>query len=89
MALQIGNAGPAPEEISARIEHAIAGAIPDAAITVSARGPGHFEIAVESPVFGGKSRVQQHQIVYGAIAPLMSGHNAPVHAIDKLECRVP
>ena len=89
MALQIGNVGPSPEEIAGRLEEAIASAIPGAEIDVSARGPGHFEIAVGSALFAGKSRVQQHQLVYGAIAALMSGQNAPVHAIDKLECRIP
>lgn len=89
MALQILNQGPPPEEIVAQLEQVIAEAIPGAEIAVSARGPGHFEIAVTSTAFEGKGRVQQHQLVYGAIAGLMSGQNAPVHAIDKLECRVP
>ena len=89
MALQILNQGPPPEEIVTQLERAIADALPGAEITVSARGPGHFEIAVAASAFEGKGRVQQHQLVYGAIAPLMSGQNAPVHAIDKLECRVP
>ena len=39
--------------------------------------------------FEGKSRVQQHQLVYGAITDLMSGTQAPVHAIDRLECATP
>jgi stress-induced morphogen len=89
VALQILNQGPPPEEIVVQLESAIAGSIPEAAIEVTAKGPGHFEIAVTSDAFEGKSRVQQHQLVYGAITELMSGQNAPVHAIDKLECRVP
>jgi stress-induced morphogen len=44
---------------------------------------------VVSAAFEGKSRVQQHQLVYGAIADLMAGAQAPVHAIDKLDCRIP
>jgi hypothetical protein len=28
-------------------------------------------------------------MVYAAIAPLMAGDAAPVHAIDRLDCRVP
>ncbi len=87
MALQIRGVGPAPEEIAAQIEHAIVGAIPDAAINVVPGGPGHYEISVVSPIFEDKSRVQQHQLVYGAISHLMSGPQAPIHAVDRLDCR--
>jgi stress-induced morphogen len=87
MALQIVNQGPPPEVIVGQIREAIAAAIDGAEITIDPRGPGHFEITVVSGSFEGKSRVQQHQLVYGAITELMSGPNAPVHAIDKLECR--
>lgn len=89
MALQILNQGPPPEEIVGKLREAIAGSLGGAEIEVEARGPGHFEISVVSELFAGKSRVQQHQLVYGAIAELMSGAQAPVHAIDRLECRVP
>ncbi|MEZ4290456.1 MAG: BolA/IbaG family iron-sulfur metabolism protein [Myxococcota bacterium] len=89
MALQIINAGPAPEEIAGKIEAAIAGAMPGAQIEVRPQGPGHFEISVTDASFEGLSRVKQQQRVYGSIADLMSGANAPVHAIDRLECRVP
>ena len=87
MALQIINSGPDPEEIAGKLHEAIALAIDGARIDVAARGPGHFEITVVSELFEGKSRVQQHQLVYGAITELMSGPQAPVHAIDRLECR--
>lgn len=89
MALQIINAGPDPKEIADRIRKAIAEAMPDAVIEVRPQGPGHFEIVVTDAAFAGKPRVRQQQLVYGAIAPLMSGPNAPVHAVDRLECRVP
>jgi stress-induced morphogen len=89
MALQILNQGPPPEEIAGKIRDAIAGAIDGAEIDVSSRGPGHFEIRVVAGAFEGKSRVQQHQLVYGAITDLMSGTQAPVHAIDRLECTTP
>jgi acid stress-induced BolA-like protein IbaG/YrbA len=42
-----------------------------------------------SDVFEGRNRVQQHQLVYAAITDLMSGVQAPVHAVDRLECRTP
>ncbi len=87
MALQIANQGPPPEIIVEQIREAIAAAIEGAEITIDPRGPGHFEITVVSGAFEGRSRVQQHQLVYGAITDLMSGSAAPVHAIDKLECR--
>jgi stress-induced morphogen len=33
--------------------------------------------------------VQQHQLVYRAITPLMTGDAAPVHAIDRLQTKAP
>ncbi len=89
MALQILNQGPPPEEVADRIREAIAAAVEEAVIEVRPRGPGHFEITVVATAFEGKSRVQQHQIVYGAITELMSGPQAPVHAVDRLDCRTP
>lgn len=89
MALQIINAGPAPADVAAQIRAAIAKTLPEAVIEVRPQGPGHFEIDVADPIFAGKSRVKQQQLVYGAIAHLMSGANAPVHAVDRLDCRVP
>ena len=88
MALQIINAGPPPEVIAEQIRAAIAEALPAATIDVRPQGPGHFEITVTDSVFDGLSRVKQQQQVYGAITELMAGPNPPVHAIDRLECRV-
>ena len=51
--------------------------------------PGHFEIEVISAAFAGTSMVQQQQLVYGAIADLMAGDDAPVHAIDRLVTQTP
>ena len=75
------------ERITRDLESAIAGAIPDGRIEVRNISPGHFEIDVVAPVFDGMSRVKQQQLVYGAIAPLMRGDPAPVHAIDRLTTR--
>lgn len=83
----IGQGGVAETEEAIRA--AIREAIPDGEIAVESGGPGHFEIRVTSPVFAGQSRVKQQQLVYGAIAHLMSGANAPVHAVDRLECVAP
>lgn len=89
MALQIINAGPNPDDVAEQIRKAIAEALPEAAIEVRPQGPGHFEITVTDAAFAGKPRVRQQQLVYGAIAHLMAGPNAPVHAVDRLDCRVP
>ena len=89
MALQIINAGPPPEEIAERVRQAIAGALPEATIDVRPQGPGHFEISVTDRSFEGLSRVKQQRLVYGAITELMAGPNPPVHAVDRLDCRVP
>ena len=89
MALQIINAGPNPADVAEQIRRAIAEALPAATIEVRPQGPGHFEIAVTDVAFAGKPRVRQQQLVYGAIAHLMSGPNAPVHAVDRLDCRLP
>jgi acid stress-induced BolA-like protein IbaG/YrbA len=86
MALRIlGAADGVPEQI----ESAIRGALPDAQVTVTAGGAAHYALAVVSEAFRGKSMVQQHQLVYRAITPLMAGDAPPVHAIDRLTTKVP
>ncbi|MEE3329444.1 MAG: BolA family protein [Myxococcota bacterium] len=89
MALQILNAGQEPEDVVAKLRGNIEAAIEGADVTVTAAGPGHFEIRVVSSAFENLNRVKQQQLVYGAITDLMSGQNAPVHAIDKMECVTP
>ncbi len=89
MALRIQNSPydtePLAEELRARIEREL----PGSRARVRCTSTGHFEIEVECAAFAGLPRVRQHQMVYGAIAPLMAGETAPVHAVDKLDCRVP
>jgi stress-induced morphogen len=88
MALRV----PSPPDPAATVQalrEAIAGAIPDAEIEVAATSPGHFTITVASQAFEGRTRVQQQQLVYRAIAPLLAGDAAPVHAIDRLQTKVP
>lgn len=77
------------DTVPARIEAAIRDALPDAKVEVRAGGAAHFEVSVTSEAFRGKSMVQQHQLVYRAITPLMAGNAAPVHAIDRLTTQVP
>lgn len=89
MALQILNSGPEPEQIREQLRESIQNALPGADIEVRGASPGHFEIRVRSEAFAGKPTVRQHQLVYAAIAHLMSGDAPPVHAVDRLECRIP
>lgn len=72
-----------------QIRSAVLTAMPEATVRVLAGSPGHYELSVTSEAFRGKSRLQQQQLVYAAIAPLMKGDGAPVHAIDRLETLLP
>ena len=89
MALQIQSAPGKPADTVRELSRAIAEALPGAEIHVQDRGPGHFEIRVVSDAFEGLTRVRQQQLVYAAIAPLMKGDAAPVHAIDRMVTRTP
>ncbi len=52
-------------------------------------GGGHFQIVVTSAAFTGKSMLESQRLVYSAIAHLMAGDMAPVHAVDSLKTRTP
>lgn len=62
------------------IERLIKQAIPDAKVTIEdLRGDGdHYAAFVVSPSFTGKSRVQQHQMVYKALQGRMGNE---LHAL--------
>lgn len=75
--------------VAAQIRDAIAAQLPGAVILVTPGNPGHFGISVTSEEFRGKSRVACQRLVYKAIAPLMEGDRAPVHAVDQLETKTP
>lgn len=62
------------------IEELILSGIPDAAVTISdLRGDGdHYAAHVTSSAFKGKSRVQQHQMVYEALKGRMGNE---LHAL--------
>lgn len=64
----------------AEIEALIKAALPDALITIEdLAGDGdHYAASVVSESFRGKSRVQQHQIVYAALQGRMGGE---LHAL--------
>jgi len=70
------------------MKSAIEEKMPGATVSVSGGG-GHFEIEVISEMFEGKRLVQKQRLVYSAIAHLMAGNNAPVHAIDRMICKLP
>jgi acid stress-induced BolA-like protein IbaG/YrbA len=89
MALRIINAGPDPEKTLQQIHQSIEGAIPGAAVEARCASPGHFEIRVTSEAFADLPKLKQHQMVYGAITAMMTGEAAPIHAVDRLECRLP
>ena len=38
----------------------------------------HFQALVVTPMFDGKSRIEQHKMVYAALGELMNG---PIHAL--------
>ena len=70
------------------LREAIERQIPDSRADVNGGG-GHFNIEVTSPVFAGKNMLESQRMVYGAIANLMKGDRAPVHAVDSLKTRTP
>jgi len=63
------------------IKHRIEAAIPDASAEVEdwTGGGDHFRATVVSPAFSGKTRVQQHQMVYAVFGAEIGG---PIHALS-------
>ena len=77
-------------QIEETMKAAILEKIPGASVQVGpGSGGGHFTVAVVSPVFEGKSMLESQRLVLGAIAHLMKGDGAPVHAVDKLTTKTP
>ena len=70
------------------IRDSIVNAISGANVDVFGAG-GHYSITVVSPVFAGKGLLESQRLVYAAIAHLMKGDSAPVHAVDGLKTRAP
>jgi acid stress-induced BolA-like protein IbaG/YrbA len=65
-----------PEQIKGWIEGGLA------CEHVEVQGDGHhFEAVIVSPAFRGKSRVQQHQLVYSALGGRMAGE---IHALSMM-----
>ena len=72
------------QEVKDAIENAIEGAVANVE-----GGGGHFVIDVISDQFAGKRLLEKQRLVYSAIAHLMAGDAAPVHAVDQMTCRLP
>ncbi len=79
---------PTSGDTARRMREAVAEALPDARVEVEGEG-GHFSLRVESAAFAGRNRLARQRLVLRAIAPLMRGDAAPVHAIDRLETVLP
>jgi len=76
---------PTSEEIKIRIEAAIPGA--EAAVEDLTGGGDHFRATVQSDAFAGKSRIDQHRMVYDVFGPEVGG---PIHALSiKTQTRTP
>jgi len=67
---------PKPEVIRERLLDAFPGASIDVTDTTGTQD--HFQAVVVAPQFGGKSRVDQHKMVYAALGELMDG---AIHAL--------
>jgi len=70
------------------IAEAIRGALEGASVEVTGGG-GHYSIVVTSAAFEGKGMLESQRLVYSAIAHLMKGDGAPVHAVDSLRTLKP
>ena len=77
------------EQIAKQLHEAITTKLPGSIVEVTIGSPGHYTLEVTSAEFAGKKLVAKQRLVYSAIATLMSGDQAPVHAIDRLITHVP
>jgi stress-induced morphogen len=74
---------PTAEEIKQRIEAAIPGA--QAEVEDWTGGGDHFRATVIAPAFAGRTRIEQHQLVYRVFCEEIGG---PIHALS-LKTRSP
>jgi stress-induced morphogen len=68
---------PSAEEIKQRIETAIPGA--SAEVEDWTGGGDHFKATVTAPAFAGRSRIEQHRLVYEVFGREIGG---PIHALS-------
>lgn len=79
---------PFGHSIEEQVKTTIEAAIPGSQAQVNSHG-NHFDITVISAAFEGKGLLDKQRMVYSAIASLMSGPNAPIHAVDRLRTLTP
>jgi stress-induced morphogen len=72
---------PTADEVRQRIEHAI----PGASAAVESPDDVHFSAHVRAPAFAGKSRLEQHRMVYEVFGGELGG---AIHALS-LKTEVP
>ncbi len=65
-----------------QVEAMIKAGLPDAQVQIQdlTGGGDHYQVVVVSSAFAGKSLVQQHQVVYGAVRQAMSTED--IHALS-------
>jgi stress-induced morphogen len=68
---------PSPEEIKQRIETAIPGA--RAEVEDFTGGGDHFQATITAAAFAGRSRIEQHRLVYEIFDGEIGG---PIHALS-------
>jgi len=68
---------PSPDEIKQRIETSIPGA--QAEVEDYTGGGDHFKATVTAAAFEGRSRIQQHRLVYEVFGAEIGG---PIHALS-------
>ena len=76
------------DSVCEALRAAIAKQIEGASVEASGSG-GHYSLVVTAPAFTGKGMLECHRLVMAAIALLMTGDRATVHAIDSLKTRAP
>ena len=68
---------PRPDELKARIEASLPGAV--AEVEDWTGGGDHFRAVVAAPQFSGLSRIAQHRLVYDVFGAEIGG---PIHALS-------
>lgn len=77
------------EQIAKQLHDAIIAKLPGSTVEVTIGSPGHYSLEVTSAAFADQKPLAKQRMVYSAIAHLMAGDNAPVHAIDRLSTKLP
>lgn len=77
------------QEVADAIKSSVEQAIPGSEVEVTIGGGAHYSIRAVSAAFEGKGLLDKQRMVYSAIAHLLDGNPAPVHAIDKVETLAP